>query len=738
MSTLGDSIEKYSRTFRVRTNNFLKHSFQSQTNIMDCGPTCLSIMSYYYGKKLNPAFWRKSMSVDQTGTSIFDIVKVSKEHGLESEAIKISKIEELPKEYFPVIAHLENHFVVVLKKDNKKGKLLISDPDVGKTLETYSDFNDKFKNHVILFSPTEEFLEIKNEKSSYSHFLNIFENYKPELATIFFLSFVVSIISTIPAFVSQYIFDELVTGRDENVLLSLLLLGFLLSVFLNFAGWLQSYFLAQTSAKLDFNSVSWFVKKSFSLNLKFFKTRHIGDFLNRLGEMSRVRTFITGHTVEVILSVINLFVYGFALSMYNSTIAVTVLLTAPLSVLVSMWFSKKLVRIHNKAFEANSKLESKSTEIFKGVSSIKSLNSEGLSRQRYEESLVTSLKSKYDLEVTSATMESSSSVIDSILDYLVLGIAIFLSIKSNFSIGQVIAVTMLASGVRSPFQTFAALWSEIVELKYVLDRLNDVFLESSEEDCDDVKESSFLNSDIKSIEFKNVWFRYGGESSPWIVKGASFRISDFSSVAIVGKSGSGKSTLAFLLNGLYSPTKGEVLINGVDTKEIPPRVIRKKIGLLLQESELFKGTVLENITWSDNKPNFQKAKKAAHIADAIEFINTLTGEYDHGIEYNGDGLSGGQKQRIGLARMIYHDPDVIVLDEATSSLDRSSQRKIIENLNDYEATNLCLFITHSRDVAESCEQIIWISDGSVEGTGEFDQLLIDSPKFRSLFGLENE
>jgi ATP-binding cassette subfamily B protein len=357
-------------------------------------------------------------------------------------------------------------------------------------------------------------------------------------------------------------------------------------------------------------------------------------------------------------------------------------------------------------------------------------------RWRYEEKLVKALKADYSFALNARAMESAADSYNQIARFALMGYAAFLGIQGELSPGQVVALSMIVNSVIDPFNTLAHAWSGVQEIRVILDRLNDIFLSPSEE----VSKRKKLTKEKLSgeIEFRDVWFRYGGDSSDWILKGLSFKIEPGQNVAIVGESGSGKSTIAYLISRMYEPQKGQILIDGRDIRDYDLQWLRKQVGFLHQESNLFHGTIASNIAFGSPRFDLTNVTDAAKMADAHDFIEKKAGGTEYMISHGGLGLSGGEKQRISLARTVFAGASLLVLDEATSALDGISEKKLLQSIKANFKGMTILSIAHRYTTVKMSDFALVIAGGRCLGFGTHEQLSRENAVYGRLFGFADD
>jgi ATP-binding cassette subfamily B protein len=701
-----------------------------QSDFMDCGPACLTMISLYYNHNISIQFWRSQLSTSREGTSLFDLAQTSERCGFTSYSLEIDDLQNLDAGFFPCIALRQYHYLVVYKVTSEH--LIVGDPAIGVRKISWPEFNDGFEKVVLFLKPTEGFFKLPESKSSYSHYLQLLKGLEKELALSFLTSFLIVLLGLFTPVISQVFMDDILVRKDFD-LLKIALAGAAIVTLLNgFLHYTRTYYTNFLAAKFDFRAHSTFIKKMLSLNYKYFADRHVGDFTRRLSELEKVKHFMLTSVEKVIISLLSLTLYSAVLVFYSHEVAIAVFTATPVFFLISWFAGKKLTSLYQIIFKESADLDSAVTDTVKGISTIKSLQAELATRWRYEEKLVAFLKAGRSFVLTSSIISVFAGFYSQFLNFGLMGFASYMAIKGDLTPGQVIAVTMIAGQVLTPLQELAAQFGEIIEMKAIFDRLNDVLLTNSEQanNRGRVKKENLRGE----IEFKDVWFRYGGEGSAWVLKGVSFKIEAGQNVALVGPSGSGKSTIAALLMRMFEPTKGQIFIDGRDYLDYDVYWLRSQIGVLEQQSNLFKGSILENIGFSEPTVDIAKANDAAQKAAALQFISEKPDGFGYMIAPGGLGLSGGEKQRIALARTLYAEPKMLVLDEATSALDGIAESELLQNLK--QQTNMTkVSIAHRFSTVKFSEFVLVLFNGKVAGFGTHDELADTNSIYQQLFGL---
>ena len=542
-----------------------------QENEMDCGPACLAMISKFYENEIPIQYWRNQIYTNREGTSLFDLAKGAETNGFSTHGLYVEDLDEIESTMLPVIAIRQYHFIVIYKIMPKE--VTIGDPALGIRKLTRKEFYKGYEQAVLLVRPTENFYNTIVPKSEYGHYLSLFKGYTRELILVLICSVILVLCSLFPPILMQIVMDEVIVKRDVSLLL--FAVGTVATITIMQAGmtWIQSYYISFMTAKFDFRAMTSFLRKMFSLPYAFFANRHIGDFTRRLSEMERLRDFLTSHVLSTFLDLLTLVIYGVVLFIYSPFIAVITLIVAPILVGISMLFSKKMRDAYMESFSSRAEQESLLTDLIRGIPAIKALTSEVAARWRLEEKIVATLKARYKFSMTASALNAISSAYGSIIRLLLMGTAAYLAIKGNMTPGQVLSISVFVNFVIGPFQGLAGTWSGIQELKSTMIRLNDIYLSPSEKmTSKGILSKARLRGEI---EFQDVWFRYGGDSSDWVLKGVSFRIEPGQKVAIAGPSGSGKSTIANLLLRLFHPNEGQIFIDGHDYLEYDLVWLRK-------------------------------------------------------------------------------------------------------------------------------------------------------------------
>ncbi len=728
-------VEQFiSQSTTNRTPRFKSWPWVAQADLMDCGPACMAMVSQYFGKNTPLQFWRNILATNRSGTSLFDLAFVSEKNGYISSALGVERIEELDPKLLPFIVVRRDHYLVVY--EIKKDKIVVGDPVAGIVKLDFEEFYDGFEQAVLVLKPNEEFAALPARKYKYSHYFTLLLDFKVELSLSFMISLMMIILGLGTPLLTQIFLDDVLVRRDLNMMWLASAGGLLLAIINSFMSWSKTYYQNYLATKLDYKLSSIFLKKIVSLPYSYFVDRHVGDVITRFQELQKLKDFLLHSSESIVLSFFSLLIYGTILSLYSPTIAMTVVGSMPLFAFISWMTGRKLTVISQEIFTKNSEVASSLNDTFKGIAVIKSLGGELATRWRYQEKLVQLLKSERDFEISAKSFDVIVNFYVEVVNYIVLGLSVFLAIKGELSPGQAIAITLLANRVFGPLLHIADQFGEIQQVFSVFDRLNDVFFTQSENSKKrgHVKKEKLLGE----IEFRDVWFRYGGEGADWVLNGLNFKIEAGTKLAIVGPSGSGKSTVVGLLTRMYEPTRGQIFVDGRDYLDYDVNWLREKIGVLYQESQLFSGSISENIAFSEPEINQNKVVMVCQQANASHFIESKPMGYNYRLSHGGLGLSGGEKQRVALARTFYKQPDVLVLDEATSALDGEAESELLLTLKTSTSSRTVINIAHRYSTVLSSDLVFVLAKGRLVGFGSHAELQVNNEMYKKLFPQSQE
>ena len=520
---------------------------------------------------------------------------------------------------------------------------------------------------------------------------------------------------------TQIILDQVVVQRSLITLhvfaIGLLIFGFW-SIGLSA---IRQYLLDYFSNRLDLTLISSFVSHALMLPLKFFESRHVGDVITRVQENQKIQMFLTRQAITAWLDALMMFVYLGLMLYYNWRLTLLVLGMIPPIVILVLIATPLLRQISREIFNREAAENSTLVEILTGIATVKAAAAERDLRWGWEERLTSMLNARFQGQKLSNTLQAASGLINTLGSTALLWFGASLVIQEQLTIGQFVAFNMLIGNVISPILRLVGLWDEFQEVIVSVERLDDVF--SAEPEETPQKPLLLLPPLRGDIQFENVTFRYNEDQETNTLQNISFQVQPGQTIAIVGRSGSGKTTLVSLLQGLYHPTSGRIWMDGHDIRHVSPHSLRSQLGVVLQECFLFSGTILENLTLYRPNYTLEQVVEVAKLAEAHTFIQALPLGYHTKVGERGATLSGGQRQRIAIARALLGNPRILILDEATSSLDTESERRFQQNLARISRDRTTFIIAHRLSTVRHADCILVIDRGVLVERGTHEELI---------------
>jgi ATP-binding cassette subfamily B protein len=576
----------------------------------------------------------------------------------------------------------------------------------------------------MLLEPTDEFYQNHSrefqKEISFGVLFKYINRYRRYFALIILGLVLCSILQLIMPFLTQAIVDVGIKNKDINFVL-LVLIGELMIVTGRTAtNLVRRWMLLHISMRVYISLVSDFFLKLLKLPMSFFDTKLMGDLLQRIGDHSRVQTFLTEKALNMIFSFFTFCIFGIVLLFYNPLIF---LVFSVASLIYGVWiyaFLQKRKIIDYELFECQANNQSKTYQFLTSMQEIKLQDCEQRRRWEWEDIQA----DQFQIEIKSLKLkqaqELGSIFINEIKNIVITVIAATSVINGNMTFGAMLAIQYIIGQLNSPIEQLMSFTYSLQDVKISLERINEIHT-GVEEESQTTQCSSFERE--KSIELRNVDFKYDIHALNKTIDRASFKIPEGKVTAIVGASGSGKTTLIKLMLGYYPVSAGSLLVSGKNINEFNLKWWRQHCGVVMQEGVIFSESIARNIAVSDGEINVDCLEKAAKIANIHDFIMSLPLKYNTQIGRDGAGLSQGQKQRILIARAVYKEPDFIFLDEATNSLDAKNERTIVENLNEFYKGRTVIVVAHRLSTVKNADQIIVVDSGQVVETGTHDNLI---------------
>ncbi|WP_035571005.1 peptidase domain-containing ABC transporter [Halonatronum saccharophilum] len=710
---------------------FKKYYAIKQHDITDCGAACLAMIAKHYDLKIPITQIREIAGTDKRGTNALGLIKAAEELGFSAKGVKAEPkhlMEEVP---FPAIAHVIKdglmHYVVVYGANEEE--VIVADPAEGMVYYKPEDFYQIWSGVTILLTPTEEFQTGDETTGLFARFFGLILPHKRLLIEIFLSSILYTLMGLAGAFYFKYLIDTVLADglvRNLHIVSTGIVILTILQVAMNA---FRSHLLLYLSQKIDIALILNYYQHVLELPMSFFDSRKVGEILSRLNDASKIRDAISGATISVMLDTLMILVGGIILYIQSSTLFWVSAVIIPFYIAVVWSFNKPFRRIHRKEMEEAADVQSYLVESVSGVATIKAFNAEREANLETESRFIKFIKSIFKAIFMRNVQSSLQTVLTSVSELVILWIGGLLVIRGELSIGQLITFNALLAYFYEPIQNLINLQPQLQEAFVASDRLGEILdLEVEKE-----KESQKIKPDkLKGeIEIKDLHFRYGTRKK--VLEDIGIDIKPGEKVALVGESGSGKTTLSKLLLKYYLPTEGEILIDGYNIKDLSLESLRANIGYVPQDIFLFSGSVRENIAFGLKNVSMDEIVDAAKKAQAHQFINELPLRYDTLVGERGSNLSGGQKQRIAIARAILKNPDILVLDEATSNLDTATERAIHNTVEDISQGITTIIIAHRLSTIMQCDKIVVLEKGKILELGSHKELIKKKGKYYNLW-----
>jgi ABC-type bacteriocin/lantibiotic exporter with double-glycine peptidase domain/CRP-like cAMP-binding protein len=691
-----------------------------QIDEMDCGAACLAMVCRYYGRAVSLPRIRQLVHVSLDGTSLRGICAGATSLGLAARGVKASRsnLSEMP---LPAVIHWGgNHWVILYDVDDAHA--WIADPATECRRVPRAELDEKWTGYAALFDYTQEFEKAPVGRPGLAWLWPFVRPYAPLLLRGLGLALVVSALQMIFPIFTQVVVDRVLVEQDPALLRSLMLAMAAALTLMIGALYAQRYLLSFSAVRIDAGTLDFLTRRLLALPMSYFNTRRTGDIRRRLEGVEMIRQFLVENAVRTLTATTQLAASLMLMFVYNTTLALAFLATVPLYGLLMRYSAHKLRPLFAGLEEEFGRYQSQQIDAIQGIESVKAAGAEPALRERLVANFHRLARRRFDADLTIMGYEGAIQSVGflSLIFFLYVGARQVLA--GELTVGGLVAFNALVALANGPIASILGLWDNYQLSSVLIDRLNDI-LEHEPEQGHDHSRLLPVRTLEGRVTLHAVSFRYGGVESPAILEDISLDVPAGKLVAIVGRSGSGKTTLARCLAGLLEPTSGTIRYDSVDLRTLSYRDLRRQIGFVLQTSHLFDGTIAENIALGDTEPDMDHVLWASRVANADSFVERLPLAYETRVGESGLALSGGQRQRIAIARAVYHRPPVMILDEATSSLDTESERAIQENMQRLLEGRTAFVIAHRLSTIRNADMILVLEGGRIAEKGTNDELM---------------
>lgn len=703
---------------------------------LDPGLRALCGIAAYYRIAAEPMALQRELALLTRQSGVAEIVRAARHIGLKARAVRRCTSKHLANVPAPAIIRAKDGRFLIFGGKVPAGAVRLIDPVSGvERLLEPKDVDQALDPDVILLARRTTGPGSDPKAIGLSWFWASIWRYRRPLAMVLLASLFVQTFALITPLFFQVVIDKVLTHKGYATLYVLVAGIALIGVFDVVLQYLRTYMLSHTTNRIDVELGQRLIGHLFRLPLSYFETRAAGQTVARVRELETIRSFLTGQALFLSLDVGFCFVFIAVLFLYSPLLTWIVLASIPLYVLIAFVMRPVLQSRIEERFYRGAMSQQFLVESIVGVHTLKAAAVEPLVRAEWEEKLAGYVKTAFDATMAAAAGQNAIQYVSRAVTALLLLVGAKAVIDGSLTVGGLIAFNMIAAQVSQPILRLSQFAQDFQQVRVAMQRLGDILNAVPEAQ---LSRPSVAPPPKGEIAFKNVTFRYR-PGAPDVLKGITFKISPGEVIGIVGPSGSGKSTLAKLIQRLYQPQEGQVLIDGADVNHVDPYWLRSNVGVVLQENLLFNRSIRDNIALA--APGLPDAQivAIAKLAGADEFISRLPEGYSTMIEERGANLSGGQRQRIAIARALATNPPILIFDEATSALDYESERIIQENMRQIVANRTVIIIAHRLAAVRGCSRIIAMADGHiVEDDTPTTLRQRDQGLFRRLWDLQNE
>jgi len=658
------------------------------------------------------------------------MVRYLRNQGLKARHTFINR-RSLDTAALPAIVTLKDASFVVLAKVSQDRVLLTDSKNEQPVLMSRAEFEADWSGEII-FAARRAGLSDLSRRFDITWFLGAVQKYRWILGEVLVASFFLQLFGLITPLFFQVVVDKVLVHRGTSTLDVLVFGLVVIGIFEALLGGIRTYIFGHTTNRIDVELGARLFRHLLALPLPYFQARRVGDSVARVRELENIRQFLTGSALTLVIDLLFTVVFLAVMAAYSLTLTAVVLATFPIYIVVSVVATPMFRSRLAEKFKRGAENQAFLVEAVSGVETLKAMAVEPQMQRRWEEQLAGYVSASFAVQKIGNTATQLIQLTSKLATAAILYFGAYAVIHGSMTVGELVAFNMLAGRVSQPVIRLAQLWQDFHQTRLSIDRLGDILNTAPERQG---SSRTSLPAIQGGVTFDRVRFRHRLDG-PLVMEDVSLDVLPGQVIGIVGPSGSGKSTLAKLLQRLYVPEGGRVLVDGIDLSVVEPSWLRRQIGVVLQENVLLNASVRENIALAQPGMRIERVIKAAQLAGAHEFILELPEGYDTVVGERGSSLSGGQRQRIAIARALVLNPRILIFDEATSALDYESERIVQQNLQRICEGRTVFIIAHRLSAVRHANRIVTLERGRLVEQGSHDELLRTGGRYASLYALQ--
>ena len=686
----------------------------------DAGLVALTAIAAHFRILADPEQMRHELGLGETPARSEEIVRAARRIGLKSDLLTGQQVKRLTTVPLPAIVGFSDGTFGVLTHRNPDGQVRIINPLTRtQSIEKLDEFARRWSGSIVLVTRRAGGPGVEPGTLEFKWFLPSLWRYRRPLGHVLVASLFVQIFALVTPLFFQIVIDKVLLHKGMSTLVVIAVGLVLVGLFDVILQYLRSYALNHATSRIDVELGSRLFDHLLRLPLSYFETRAAGQTIARMRELETIRSFLTGQGLSSVIDLAFALVFVAVLWIYSPLLTLIVLGSVPLYLLIAFAIRPILREKINDRFNSGAMSQQFLVESVVGIQTLKAAAVEPMLRNQWEEKLASYVKTSFEAVMLSTLGQNAIQYVSKVTTVLVLYFGALAVINGELSVGGLVAFNMLMGQATQPILRLSQLWQDFQQVQISVERLGDILNAAPES-------RQLANAALPyakgAIRIEHVDFRYV-RSGPEILKDINLDIPEGQVIGIVGPSGSGKSTLTKLIQRLYRPERGQILLDGIDISQVDTAWLRRQIGVVLQENLLFNRSIHDNIALGNPGLPRQHVIAAARLAGADEFVARMPLGYDTMIEERGANLSGGQRQRIAIARALAIRPRILILDEATSALDYESEQIIQANMRAITKGRTVIVIAHRLAAVRQCDRIITIKDGAIIEDGTHRDLL---------------